>query len=841
MKNSPSKSTILELLVSFRVVGEVLFGIFSQSHTLSLFLINNPEYIFWLIETETLSKKKTKLEYYKEAVEFLDSLPFPKKESKLRHYRKREYLRIAAKEIIKACSFEETMEELSNLADALVEVAADMAFEKLKKEDLKDGFAVIGLGKLGNKELNFSSDIDIMFVHREEDKSDIYNRIASLIVNILNQNKEGGFVFRVDTRLRPNGAYSPLSLSIEEYENYYATFGQVWEKLALIKARCVAGSSKLGDEFLKVVEPFVFKRTIDIEYIDEIRRLMFKIHKSSKGTEGIIPQEKQDIKKGKGGIREIEFVLNYFQLLYGGKVKQLRKVRTIDGLKLLAELGLLKAEESNFLSDAYLFFRRMEHKIQLLNEQQTQNLPTDEKSLKALAKKLNMELNEFVSKYLSYTDRVHEIFRSIFIVDKGVPVFSTADDIEGFLKEFGIDDAKTVALNIEESLKKFKATDMKPDEIQSIFDFAFEFTKDIGRFDRVVAGFGKIDPIYIKTIFKNRKLFELFLKLLSIDYAEKFIKYPSLLDSLVAPLELGFDSLDKKEKERLEFEIILKLLTDSYRHEDLVITTEFARALIRKVSSEFDSNGGLTVLGYGKLATGELFVGSDLDIVFVSKNQPYMYEPIVRRITKELKSFYEIDLRLRPFGDKGTLVCDVDYLKKYFDKDAQSWEKQAAQRSVVVYSGFEDDELRKIIKEFVLNRPPSKCEIFCMLKKIVENKGVGFDIKSSFGGLTTIDFFVQSLSFENECADIGSGTLKLIEKLKKKDIKGLEEIEDTYRFLFKVLNTARIAGLSSKLNEQGIKLVEFLLSEDSLKLKIDSKFKRVSDFVRSYFDDCSCD
>ena len=829
------------MLVSFRVVGEILFGIFSQSHTLSLFLINNPDYLFWLIKTETLAKNKQKDDYYKEAVDFLGSSSFSKKEILLRHYRKREYLRIAAREIIGACSFEEIMEELSNLADALVEVAVDMAFEKLKKDALKNGFAVIGLGKLGNRELNFSSDIDLMFVHKDDNFLDIYNRAASLVVNILNQNKEGGFVFRVDTRLRPNSPYSPLSMSVDEYENYYSTFGQAWEKLALVKARGIAGSEELAADFLKAVEPFVFKRSIDIEYIDEIRRLMFKIQKSSKKTEGIIPPQKQDIKKGKGGIREIEFILNYFQLLYGGRVKQLKKIKTIAGLKLLGELNLLKKEESDFLADTYLFFRRIEHKIQLLNEQQTQILPSDEKSLTSLAKKLNMDLNGFLKKYLECTDRVHEIFKSIFVLDKGIPVFSAIDDIEGFLQEFEIEDAKTVALNIEESVKKFKAMDMKPDEIQRIFDFAFEFTKDVKRFDRVVSGFRRINPIYIKTIFKNRKLFELFLKLLAIDYGDKFVKYPSLLDSLIAPSELKFDSLDKKEKERIEFEIVLKLLVGSYKHEDLTITTEFARALIRDVAIKLDKTKALAILGYGKLATGELFIGSDLDIVFVSRSEPYMYESIVRKITKELKNFYEIDLRLRPFGDKGTLICDVDYLKRYFDRDAQSWEKQAAQRSVVVYSGFEKGKLKEIIEDFVFKNPPSKCEIFCMLKKIIENKGSGLDLKSSFGGLTTIDFLVQSLAFENKCAKLGYGTLKLIENLKEKGIREVDKLNEYYRFLFKILNTARASSISSKLKDEDIKLIEFLLEENDLKSKIETVFEGVKSIARDYFNGCSCD
>ena len=815
--NSTAKSTIFELLISFKVVGEILFGIFSQSETLSVFLINNPEYLFWLIENETLANKKSKEDYYIEAKKLIDSTSnIAKKEYLLRHFRKREYLRIATREIVNACPFEEVLEELSDLADALVEIALDVAYLKIKSEPKKEGFCVIGLGKLGNRELNFSSDIDLIFVHRDEKRREFYNKLASQLVSMLSENKEGGFVYRVDTRLRPGGFSHPLSMSLDEYENYYYTFGQPWERISLVKARPVAGDEKLGKAFIKLIEPFVFPKSLDIEYIKEIRGLMFKIHKSFDKKDCYLPKEIQDVKKGVGGIREIEFVVNYFQLILGGKNETLRHVSTYKGLELLQGMGLL--EEASKLKSIYMFFRRIEHKLQLKQEKQTQILPCEKEDLEFLAKTLGMGFDDFVEKYTQDTSFVHAVFKRIFMESSGLPIFSSLDDIEGYLVETGLKNSTKVSKLIVDTVKKYIASGINKERIQRTFDYAFNMVKDIGFFDQVAVGLNKINPTYIDTILDSNELFKLFIKVLALGYGERLTKNPQLLDTFLAPSKLEFENLTKEEKERIEFEITLKLLSGNYNHGDLRYTTNFALKFIKSVCEKVDADRKTAVVGYGKLATGELFVGSDLDIVFVCENEPYKYEKTVVKIIREIKKLYDVDLRLRPFGDKGSLVIDIEYLKKYFEKDASSWEKQAAQKSRVVYCGFERERLERVYEDFVLNNPPSKDEIWSMFKKIEENKGKGLDIKSSKGCLTNIEFLVQAVCFEKGCIEYSKGILELIEKLK---ILPVSEIKEAYLFFFKVLNALRVTNRSSKIDENGVRILEFLLDEHDILEKIE--------------------
>ncbi len=825
--NSTAKSTVFELLISFKVVGEILFGIFSQSETLSVFLINNPEYLFWLIENETLTNKKGKKDYYTEAEELIHSTSnIAKKEYLLRHYRKREYLRIATREIVNACPFEEILEELSDLADALIEVGLEIAYLKLKSEPRKKGFCVIGLGKLGNRELNFSSDIDLIFVHKDEQDGEFYNRLASQLVSILSENKEGGFVYRVDTRLRPGGFSHPLSMSLDEYENYYYTFGQPWERISLVKARPVAGDMELGKAFIKLIEPFVFPKSLDIEYIKEIRGLMFKIHKNFEKRNCYLPEEIQDVKKGVGGIREIEFIVNYFQLILGGKNEILRHISTFEGLELLKKLGLL--DEALKLRSIYLFFRRIEHKLQLKQEKQTQMLPCEKKDLEFLAKTLDMGFDDFVERYVQDTKFVHAVFRRIFMENSGLPIFSSLDDIEGYLTELGFKNGSNISRLIVETVRKYTASGINKERIQSIFDCTFNMVKDFSFFDQVIVGLNKINPSYVDTIFDSKELFRLFVKVLALGYGEKLVKNPQLLDTILAPSKLEFEYLTKEEKERVEFEIVLKLLSGNYDHSDLNYTTNFALEYVNSACERIDTDKKIAVVGYGKLATGELFLGSDLDIIFVCEDEPYTYESKVVKITRELKKLYDVDLRLRPYGEKGSVVVDIEYLKRYFEKEASSWEKQAAQKSKIVYCGFEKEKLENVYKDFVLNNPPSKDEVWSMFKKIEENKGKGLDIKSSKGCLTNIEFLIQAVCFENGCIEYSKNTLDLIEKIGKLKLIPVTEIKEAYLYFFKVLNALRIANRTSKINEEAVKVLEFLLDEAGILDRIEH-FRSVVD------------
>lgn len=833
---STVKSTIFELFVSFKVVGELLFGLFSQSNTLSSYLINNPQKIFWLIEKETMEKNKTKEDFHVEVMDIIKKTEnHNKREYYLRQYRKNEYLRIASREIIKACKFEETMRELSELASALIESALWIAKEKLKKRYGIDEnrFCVIGMGKLGNKELNFSSDIDLLFVHDSEDNSEYFNRLAGSVVSVLNDNKDGGFVYRVDMRLRPGGKTTALSLSVDEYEGYYTTFGQLWEKMALTKAYPVAGDIDLGFELLKTLRPFIYKKSIDIEYIKEIRSLMFKIKKYSKKLKDFqsIPADKLDVKKGVGCIREIEFIVNYFQLVYGGLNDKLKHISTMEGLELLKKDGLLSEKEAEELKRAYLFLRKIEHKIQLLNEQQTQMLPNSVDELEKMSKKMDLSLEQFVKIYLEYTDNVHGIFQKIFISNDRFPVFSADEDMEGYLAEFGIKNAGSVVFLVKDFVKKCLAVDIKRSVIEDIVDYTFNYTKK-SDFENCITGMNMINPTYTALIFSQKRLFEAFLDVLSVNMASRLAKHIDLVEDILSGEMLDYKDLTKQEYERLSIGAVFHLFLEPFGC-DCDIMTRFAYDFIKNTAKEFDKEGNLSIVAYGKLATNELFVGSDLDIVFAAKNSAYMHTSTVQKITKKLKEIYDVDLRLRPYGDKGSIVVDVDYLDEYFQKNAWQWEKQAALKSKIIYCGFDKSILENVYKRFVSNNPPSKEDILKMRNKIVESKGKDYDIKSFAGGITDIEFLAQAACFEKGCADTGLSTTDMLKRVEKFGLFDVDFLIDTYKFYIFILNIYRTYAKGSVIKD--CERLEFYTKKDNIKNEIESRRLKVKHIFEEFF------
>ena len=838
--NSTAKSTIFELLASFNVVGEILFGIFSQSNTLSSYLINNTQKIFWLIENETLSVSKTKENFYDEIFKLIKNIDSADRQDFfLRQYRKEEYLRIASREIIEACDFTQIMKELSNLANALIEAALWCAEKRLKKRYgyERNGICVIGMGKLGNLELNFSSDIDLLFVHSEEKYAEYYNRLAKEVISILNDNKEGGFVYRVDMRLRPGGRAAALSLSVEEYENYYSTFGQLWERMALVKAHHSAGDNQLADEFLETIEPFVYKKSLDLEYIEAIRSLMFKIKKYSKTTihSEFIPVNKIDVKKGSGGIREIEFIVNYFQLIYGGREKRLRHISTVGGLNILEEKGYIDNGSSSLLKEAYLFFRKIEHKIQLLDERQTQSLPVEKENLEKLAKKLGMSFEEFTERYNNITDKVHSIFNSIFIRDDKIPVFGTVDDIEAFLFEYDIEDAQMLSYTIKETVKKFLAKDIKRKLIEDIFDYSFKFVKK-DMLANCFKGFSFINPIYTVTMFENKKLFDVFLKMLSVNLHPMLARNSEVFEYLAASdRDIAFSNFEKKDYEKAVLIAIFDFFANPLDY-NFDIFNEFTLGFIKNTAKKYDRDNNLCIVGYGKSATGELFIGSDLDLVFIARKNSYLYTSSVQKIIKELSSLYDVDLRLRPYGEKGSIVSDLDYLCDYFAKSARAWEKQAAQKSRIIYCGFDKDEVEELYKKFIITKHPTRLEMLEMKSKIEKTKGRIFDIKSVAGGITDIEFLAQSVCFENGCIKIGKSCLELLDIIEKMGLMDVEILRKTYVFYTSILNFKRVSSKGSVVDD--FETIEFLSGFKDIRLKIEKYRKSVKKMFDDWFVSC---
>ncbi len=295
--------------------------------------------------------------------------------ARLRQVRRREMLRIAYRDLAGWANLGEVMATLSEMADSCIDGALVQLSRWLQ---VPPGFVVLGMGKLGGRELNFSSDVDLIFAYAEDVEGgesghhEQFVRLAQKLVQALSEATADGFVFRVDLRLRPHGTSGPLAVSFDAMENYYQAHGREWERYAFIKARVVAGDRDAGEELLARLRPFVFRKYLDYGAIESLRGMKTLIERevARKGM-------RHNVKLGPGGIREIEFVAQALQLIRGGREPQLQERALLPVLDRLVAAGHLESAARDALRAAYVFLRDTEHRLQMVADQQTHSLPAD--------------------------------------------------------------------------------------------------------------------------------------------------------------------------------------------------------------------------------------------------------------------------------------------------------------------------------------------------------------------------------------------------------------------------------------------------------------------------------
>lgn len=330
----------------------------------------------------------------------------------LRDFKRYEILRIAARDLNGLAPLEEVTAELSSLAAASLQLACEVCRRCLVREygiplmrtdngPREAEMTVIGMGKLGGRELNFSSDIDIIYFY-ESDRGEtsgvgngnggvkgvvslhvFFNKLAEMISKALSQVTEDGFVFRVDVGLRPEGKSGDMAVSLRSAEIYYESWGQSWERSAMLKARPVAGSLDLGERLLHMLQPFVYRKYLDYNLIEDMKNMKQRIDASLTRS----MERESNLKLGRGGIREIEFFIQALQLVYAGKNPRLRERNSLKSLDSLLAARLINEDDHRRLSEAYRFLRTVEHRIQVVQERQTHNLPAKEDELKVLARR----------------------------------------------------------------------------------------------------------------------------------------------------------------------------------------------------------------------------------------------------------------------------------------------------------------------------------------------------------------------------------------------------------------------------------------------------------------------
>jgi glutamate-ammonia-ligase adenylyltransferase len=378
---------------------ETLLQLLSTSQFFSDLLVTNPDYLDMLRvplrRSPSLKEMQEQLQQEIDAA-FEDSAVL----RTFRRFRQRQILRIGTNDIIRDRPLEEITRDISRVADASLEVALHTA---LRQASNRFGQAyttsgqpgrcvILAFGKLGGEELNYSSDIDLMFLYDEDgttrgrrvtsiSNEEFYGRVVSEVVRLLSAHTDRGQAYRVDLRLRPEGHRGPLARSLASTLSYYDTLGRTWERQALIKIRPVAGDFKLGQAFLQAIEPFVYRKYLSFGEINEIKAIKRRIEQKA----GQAGTDNTEVKTGHGGIRDIEFTIQFLQLLNGGDLAEVRQRNTLLAMQALEQVGCLNDQEYHILQDAYRFLRRTEHRLQLLFDLQTHRLPSGEDELRTLA------------------------------------------------------------------------------------------------------------------------------------------------------------------------------------------------------------------------------------------------------------------------------------------------------------------------------------------------------------------------------------------------------------------------------------------------------------------------
>ena len=642
----------------------------------SPFLVNlmykSPDILRWLFLENGVELSRSGEEMQAAVQATIDeSTTFVELQRALRCFKRREIVRIAARDLNGLAPLEEVMRELADLASSTLQVAygvcrrcliRDHGAPLLTDEDAPPREAemtVIGMGKLGGRELNFSSDVDIIYFY-ESDKGEtagienssggrkgsislhaFFNKLGEMISKALSQVTEDGFVFRVDVGLRPEGKSGDMAVSLRSAEIYYESWGQSWERTAMLKARPVAGSLLLGEQLLKTLQPFIYRKYLDYNLIEDMKQMKQKIDASLvRSREGEI-----NLKLGRGGIREIEFFIQALQLVYAGKNPKLRERNSLHALDTLMAANLLGEDDHRKLRDAYRFLRSVEHRIQVVQERQTHNLPAKEEEMLALSRRSGylranglQRFNEVLEEHRGNVSFIYgTLFHSrddekleqdvhpqvLYLLDPK----ADSDLVKDMLAERHFENVDRaydnlislrrgpVKGNLTERSRRVleKITPLMMQEIFESYDPDLALT-NLERFMTVVA----TRSSYYALLAENRATIKLMVSLFGMsEFLSKIlINHPELLDSLVArtgssvikTAETMQQELDALLEQSDYFEDHLNILR-RYRNEEFLrigLNDIHGRLLQGEVTSQLSQLGEVCLAAAFKLAVAEL-------------------------------------------------------------------------------------------------------------------------------------------------------------------------------------------------------------------------------------------
>ena len=772
-----------ELVANFPLGREALFHLLSVSSICRARLLRQPEILQWLAQPEVAADRRGYGRMLTELRNLAGREPIASSNFRvLRQWKGREMVRIALREVAGVAPLEETLIELSQLADICLTSVFEHWDETFRQRwgSPESKFAIIGLGKLGGRELNHSSDVDLIFVYTEEGQltskfsyHEWFTRLGNKIIETFATSDPAGSLFRVDLRLRPEGREGPLVRSLESMENYYAGFGEMWERLALIKARWICGDRELAYDFLRQLQPFVFPKNPTPDLLEDVAAIKNRIERDIVAFD----ERERNVKLGAGGIREIEFVVQALQLLHAARHPFLQEPGTLKTIRGLAELEFLPSGDARQLEEAYHFLRRVEHRLQIEAEQQTHTVAEGGEPLEILARSLGFGNGAALKAELrGQMQAVRLIFKRVvgetaLVRPQEEADFSRFRDPAQATKMFAQLGQSGTGFHVAPRTRQIFRK-LRPQLLEWIGGAA-DPDATLIQFVRFVEAYG-FRSLLFELLAANPRLLELLIKTLSASETAGtwLIRRPQSLEELtrsgmldrVFTIEehierlgsLGATPLDldpvRKYRQREVLRILLRDVLGLTPLPQLVAQlNDLAEACLLFVDRLINPEQNLTVVALGKFGGREIGYGADLDVIFIGDDARPAQQLIAAMAQRTAEGRVALlDPRLRPEGEKGPLVCSLEMFRRYAEGRAQLWELQMLTRARAI-SGplrFEFEALAKELWRAAGERDDLVRQIENMLVRIANERGTGndfFDFKTGIGGMIEAEFVVQGL------------------------------------------------------------------------------------------------
>jgi [glutamine synthetase] adenylyltransferase / [glutamine synthetase]-adenylyl-L-tyrosine phosphorylase len=762
-----------------------LIAVFTHSHFLSEEILEHPGWAEQLLEAGDLHQVLT-AETMRDMLD-AELPPGPPSTLELAKFRRRQMLRILIRDVLGFGTLPEITGELTALADTIVEAAYQRIQRQLVAQfgvprtasGEEARFAVIALGKMGGNELNYSSDIDLMFLYSANGETDgveivtnkeFFKRAANQLTELLSTYTAEGMCYRVDLRLRPDGSLGEVCLSLEGAEQYYAQRARDWELQMMIKARVAAGDRATGRALLDFVEPRTYSTTLDFSAIEALSGTRERLNEKLAARQRLKKSAAEtaiDVKLDRGGIRDIEFLVQCLQRLHGGAEPWVRHGGTMLALARLQDKGFLSGAEYGRLASAYQFLRHLEHRLQFADDRQTHVLPADEETLELLGRRMpggGGSAAWLLQQTNSHFEQVIEIYERVVHFQARAPE-AVAAPAPGH-------QPSNVVRALEQRAPRLSEALAKADLRRGYMSFEHFL-------ERLTA-----DPALLEKLDNDLKLATLTLDLFehSPYFAEELIRTPELIEELGRAAEpdraappssmTELRRWYRREMIRIQAasiglsEPIFDTLTRTSELADAVIARAYEIAITETLAARPPADSGyapsnqMWIIALGRLGMHEFDLASDADLVFVLADSDaaelHFWTCVAERFVDLITAYtgegvlFAVDARLRPNGGDGPLVLTESSFKDYFEKTAEVWEGITYMKSRAVAGDAQRAEpflhqLQELDWKRYGQGGRSRTDLRQMRMRIEKEQGAAHPFKSGRGGYYDIDFILMYL------------------------------------------------------------------------------------------------